>query len=82
MNLHENVNQDCQAGGDSESWNCPWWLSGKEAACNAGDMGSIPGLRRFPENDNPLQYSCLENPNGQRRLVGCSLWGCKDSYMT
>ena len=21
----------------------PWWLSGKESACNAGDMGSIPG---------------------------------------
>ena len=35
----------------------------KEAACNAGDMGSIPGLGRFPgvENDYPLQYSCLEN---------------------
>ena len=62
MNLHENVNQDCQAGGDSESWNCPWWLSGKEADCSAGDAGSIPGLRRFPGNDNPLQYSCLENP--------------------
>ena len=38
------------------------WLSGKEAACNAGDAGSIPGLGRFPGNDNPLQYSCLENP--------------------
>ena len=29
-----------------------------------GDLGSIPGLGRFPEegNGNPLQYSCLENP--------------------
>ena len=36
----------------------------KEPACKAGDPGSIPGLRRTPEegNDNPLQYSCLENP--------------------
>ena len=36
---------------------------GKESACNAGDLGSIPGLGRFPEegNGNPLQYSCLEN---------------------
>ena len=35
----------------------------KETACNAGDMGSIPGLRRFPGegNGNPLQYSCLVN---------------------
>ena len=37
---------------------------GKESACNAGDPGSIPGLGRSPGegNDNPLQYSCLENP--------------------
>ena len=35
----------------------------KESACNAGDLGSIPGLGRSPEegNGNPLQYSCLEN---------------------
>ena len=39
------------------------WLSGKEFACQAGDLGSIPGLWRSPGegNDNPLQYSCLEN---------------------
>ena len=37
---------------------------GKESACNAGDLGLIPGLgRSFGEgNGNPLQYSCLENP--------------------
>ena len=37
---------------------------GKEFACNAGDSGSVPGLRRSPGegNGNPLQYSCLENP--------------------
>ena len=36
---------------------------GKESACSAGDMGSIPELGRSPGegNDNPLQYSCLEN---------------------
>ena len=35
----------------------------KESACNAGDMGSIPGLGRSlgEGNGNPLQYSCLEN---------------------
>ena len=37
---------------------------GKESACNARDGGSIPGSGRSPrgEHDNPLQYSCLENP--------------------
>ena len=34
------------------------------SACNARDLGLIPGLGRSPEegNGNPLQYSCLENP--------------------
>ena len=42
----------------------PWWLSGRESACNVGDPGSIPGLGRSPGegHGNPLQYSCLENP--------------------
>ena len=47
-----------------------WWLNGKESACNArdasytGDIGLISGSGRSPGegNDNPLQYSCLENP--------------------
>ena len=36
----------------------------KASAYNVGDLGSIPGLGRSPEegNGNPLQYSCLENP--------------------
>ena len=36
---------------------------GKESACNAGDLGSIPGLGRYPGGRNvyPLQYSGLEN---------------------
>ena len=36
----------------------------KAPACNAGDLGSIPGLGRSPGegNGNSLQYSCLENP--------------------
>ena len=37
---------------------------GKESVCNAGDLGSIPGLGRLPGegNGNPLHYSCLGNP--------------------
>ena len=42
----------------------PGGSDGKESACSAGDLGSISGLGRSPVegNDNPLQYSCLENP--------------------
>ena len=41
---------------------------GKESACKAGDLGSIPGSRRFfgKGNGNPLQCSCLENPMDRR----------------
>ena len=37
--------------------------AGEESACNAGDLGSIPGLGRFPGEGKgyPLQYACLEN---------------------
>ena len=43
------------------------WVGGsisKQLACNMGYPGSIPGSGRSPGegNDNPLQYSCLENP--------------------
>ena len=44
----------------------------------------IPGSGRSPGrgHGNPLQYSCLENPHGQRSLAGYSLWGHKESDMT
>ena len=42
----------------------PGGLDGKASTYNEGDLGSIPGSGRSPEegNGNPLQYSCLENP--------------------
>ena len=50
------------------------------SAYNAGNLGSIPGLGRSPGegNDNPLQYSCLENPMGGGDCVGYSPWGHKE----
>ena len=62
----------------------PGGSDGKESTYNAGDLGSIPGLGRFPGggHGNPFQYSCLENPHGQRSLVGYSPWGRKESDMT
>ena len=43
----------------------------KESACNDGDLGLIPGLGRSlgGGHGNLLQYSCLENPHGQRSLA-------------
>ena len=57
---------------------------GKESACNAGDPGLIPWSERpaGEGNGNPLQYSCLENPQGWGSLVGCRLWGHTVSDMT
>ena len=42
----------------------PGASEGKESACNAGDLSSIPGSGRFPgeENGTLLQYSYLGNP--------------------
>ena len=62
----------------------PGGSDGKESAYYSGDLGLIPGLGRFPgrRHGNPLQYSCLENPHGQRGLAGYSLWGHKESDTT
>ena len=59
----------------------------KNPPANAGDirhMGSIPGSERSPGggNSNPLQYSCLESPHGQRSLAGYSPWSRKESDTT
>ena len=45
-------------------WDFPGGSDGKQSACNEGDPGLIPGLRRSPGEGNgyPLQCSCLENP--------------------
>ena len=53
----------------------------KESACNLGDLGSIPGLGRSSGggHGNPLQYSCLENPHGQRSL-GVTVHGVTKSW--
>ena len=57
--------------------------NGKESSCNAGDLGSISGLRRSPGegNGNPHQYSCLGN-HMDRSVAGYSPWGHKELDMT
>ena len=62
----------------------PGGSAGQESACNAGDPGSISSLGRSPGGGHgkPLQYSCLENPHGQRSLAGYSPWGSKELETT
>ena len=62
----------------------PGGSDGKESACNAEALGSIPGLGRWPGggHGNLLQYSCLENPHRQRSLADYSPWGCQESDTT
>ena len=62
----------------------PGGSDGKESTCNAGDLGPSPELGRSPGegHGNPLQYSCLENPHGQRSLEGYSPWCPKEPDTT
>jgi len=58
-----------------ESWltrGFPGGSDGKESACNVGDLGLTLNLGRSPGGGHgkPLQYSCLENSQGQRSLAG------------
>ena len=65
------------------SWGFPGSSAVKTSACNEGDPGLIPGLRRSPGegNGNPLQYSCLGNPMDRGAWwVTVSPWGCRVGY--
>ena len=59
----------------------PGGSAGKEHICSTGDLGSILGLRRAPGGGHCNPYR-LENPHGQRRLVGCSPCSVTQSDMT
>ena len=80
-------------GQESEKYMCvyisyqglPGGSVGKESTCNAGDLGLIPGLGRYPGevNGNPLQYSCLENFMDRGIWWAMtSPWRCKESDTT
>ena len=62
----------------------PGGSDGKESACNVDDLSFIPGWGRSPGGGHGslLQYSCLENPQGQRGMVVYSPLGHKESDMT
>ena len=75
------VTQPCEYAEIPPKKSFPAGSDAKEPVCNVGDLGSIPGSGRFPEegNGNPLQYSCLENPMDEGSQ---SPWGHKESDTT
>ena len=62
----------------------PGGSDNKKSTCNAGNLGSVPGWGRSPGGGHgkPLQYSCRENPHGQRSLECYSPQGPKESDTT
>ena len=82
--LQERHNQDAP----SYVFGLPWWLSGKESACNVGDLGWIPGsdpwVWKIPWRRawQPTPVFLSGESHGQRSLVGCSPWGHKESDTT
>ena len=67
----------------SPEYDFPGGSAGEESACNAGDLDSIPGSRRFPwrREWQPPPVFLLGEFHGQRRTVGYSPWGRKESDM-
>ena len=68
-------------------WGFPGGASGREPTCHCRrhkKCGFDPWVRKTPwrRHGNPLQYSCLENPHGQRNLAGYSPWRRKESDTT
>ena len=61
----------------------PGGSDSKESTCNAGALGSIPGMGRSPgEAWQPTPVFLPGESHGQRRLVGYSPWGHKELDMT
>jgi len=58
----------------------PGGSDGKESACNAGDLGSVPGLGRSPGEGNVFSTPVFlpEKSPGQRSLEGFNSWGHKE----
>ena len=67
-----------------QSTGFPGGSESNEPTCNVRDLGSSPGLAGSPGEGNgyPLQYSCLENPHGQRSLAGYSPYSLQELDMT
>ena len=75
--------------GIEERGELPWWLSSKETARSAGDLGLIPGLGRSLGWEDPLEKGTATHSSilagefhGQRSLAGYTAWGRKEQSQT
>ena len=64
---------------DHKTYGLPWWLSGKEFTCNAGDTEFDPSIRKIPwrRKWHTTPVFVPGKSHGQRSLVGYSPWGHK-----
>ena len=77
-------------GACSEVHGLPWWLSGKESTCNAGDVGLIPGLGRSKSGFRLVKSShtglgtsvLLSFPGSFQKLVGMTLFPLEQASPT
>ena len=60
----------------------PGGSEGKESACNAGDLGLIPGLGRSPGEGNGYPLHLPGEFHGHRSLVGYRPWVCRELHTT
>ena len=65
----------------------PGGTNGRQPTASSGNLGDVGSIHRLGISSggghgNRLQYSCLENPQGQRSLTDYSPWGCTESDMT
>ena len=76
----------CTVGGNvnwysyyGEQYGLPWWLSGKESACQCRRCRFNPWVRKIPwrRKWQPIPGSLPGKSHGQRSLTGYSPWGCK-----
>ena len=87
LNIHEGekpfISYQTQNKLDIDQRGLPRWLSDKDSTCQAGDLGSVPGLGRSAGegNGNPLQYSCLGNTM-DRGVWQAIVHGLTESNMT
>ena len=62
----------------------PWWLSGKESACQCRRRRFDPGVGKFPwrRKWQPTPVFLPGKSQGQKSLASYGSWGCKESDMT